>query len=176
MDHGEDRLRGYLLARLATMRLVTAPIPDLPGPQRLLSTAATARRCGGPDGHECIREVGKTWAKDFNGVLDEVDHIRSGRPTVIRLVNAANGFAIDKGLAVAAPKGFATTGDDLIFKLLTQAQCSAAQTHSAVGVDARPRITGPGDDSDENSDASMRGVAQALMETGLRELTATGHG
>lgn len=133
----------------------------------------TAGRCGGPDGFECIRALGKVWTKDFNAILEEIAKLRDGHPTVVRLVNAANAFAIDKELAAAAPKGFPSTGGDLIFKLLTQAQCSAAQAHGAVCVDVRPLITGPGGDSDENSDASMRAVAQALMATGLRQLNAT---
>lgn len=135
-----------------------------------------AERCGGRDGHECIRYLGKAWAQDFNGILDEIGQLRQGHPTVVRLVNAANAFAFDPGLAAAAPKGFASTGGALIFELLTRAQCGAAEAHRAVCVDVRPLITGPNGDSDENSDASMNAVADALMDSGLRELPASGRG
>lgn len=133
----------------------------------------TAGRCGGADGFACIRALGKVWTKEFDAILDEIAKLRDGRPTVVRLVNAANVFAMDKELAATTPKGFPATGGELIFTLLTQAQCSAAQAHGAVCVDVRPLITGPGGDSDENSAASMRAVAEALMATGLHQLKAT---
>ena len=127
-------------------------------------------RCGGDDGLDCIREAGKAWEEDFDAILDEIDLIRAGRPALVRLVNAANVFAMDQELAAAVPKGFVSTGGELMFELLTRAQCEAAETHSAVCVDVRPLITGPGGDGDENSDASMQAVADALIATGLREL------
>jgi hypothetical protein len=136
----------------------------------------SAGRCGGPDDQECIRRLGTRWARDFDAILDEVTELRQGRPTVIRLVNAANGFLIDPGLAAAVPRGFAQVGGHLVFELLTRAQCSAARAHDAICVDVDPQITGPGGDSNENSTASMRAVAQALMKTGLAELGAAGQG
>jgi len=45
-----------------------------------------------------------------------------------------------------------------------------------VCVDVRPLITGPDGDGDENSDASMQAVADALIDTGLRELGRKGRG
>jgi hypothetical protein len=127
----------------------------------------TSGRCGGPDGYACIRELGHTWTKDFDGILDEITRLRGGRATVVRLVDAANGFVVDDDLAASAPKGFASTGGELIYRLLNQAQCSAARTHGAVCVDVRSQITGPSGDRNENSAASMRAVAKALMATGL---------
>lgn len=127
-------------------------------------------RCGGPDGVDCIRDAGRSWAADFEAILAVIDAIRSGRPALVRLVNAANVFAMDQELAASAPKGFASTGGELMFELLTRAQCDAAESHGAVCVDVRPLITGPGGDFDENSAASMQAVADALLETGLREL------
>ncbi len=138
----------------------------------IVLSKVAANRCGGSDGHDCIRDLGRAWEKDFNEILDEIDQLREGRPTVVRLVNAANGFAIDPGLAASVPKGFPSTGGELVFELLTQAQCEAAEAHQAKCVDVRPLITGPGGDSDENSDASMHAVADALIATELRELTA----
>jgi hypothetical protein len=129
-----------------------------------------SRNCGGSDGLDCIREAGKAWDEDFDAILDEIDLIRAGKPALVRLVNAANVFAMDKDLAAAVPKGFVSTGGELMFELLTQAQCDAAEAHRAVCVDVRPLITGPDGDGDENSDASMQAVADALIDTGLREL------
>ena len=127
-------------------------------------------RCGGRDGLDCISEAGQAWAEDFDAILDEIDLIRADRPALVRLVNAANVFAMDEELAAAVPKGFVSTGGELMFELLTEAQCDAAEAHRAVCVDVRPLITGPDGDGDENSDASMQAVADALIDTGLREL------
>ena len=139
------------------------------GPNSLEDVLPTvwAGHCGGPDDAACIRNLGKMWAKDFTGILDEIRQVRHDRPAVIRLVNAANGFAIDPALSQASPPGFATGNGALIFELLTQAQCSAARAYDAVCVDIRSKIQEPGGDSNENSDASMQAVAQALMDTGL---------
>ena len=132
--------------------------------------------CGGSDGLNCIRKAGQAWDDDFDAILDEIDRIRSGRPALVRLVNAANVFVMDQELASAVPKGFAATGGELMFELLTRAQCDAAESHHAVCVDVRPLITGPDGDGDENSDASMQAVADALIDTGLRELGRKGRG
>jgi hypothetical protein len=129
-----------------------------------------SERCGGRDGLDCIRDQRKAWAKDFDAILDEIDLIREDRPAVVRLVNAANVFAMDDELAAAVPEGFVFGGGELMFELLTQAQCDAAEAHRAVCVDVRPLITGPAGDGDENSEASMQAVADALIDTGLREL------
>lgn len=133
-------------------------------------------KCGRSDDFDCIRDTGAAWAKDFEAILNEIDRIREDRPALVRLVNAGNLFAMDPALAKAVPKGFVSTGGELMFELLTQAQCDAAKAHRAVCVDVRPLITGPGGDGDENSHASMRAVADALIKTGLRDLPDTGRG
>jgi hypothetical protein len=83
---------------------------------------------------------------------------------------------MDPSLAAAARKGFANTGGALIFELLTRAQCDADKQHHAECVDVRPLITGPHGDKNENSDASMKAVAEALRATGLPELKANSGG
>lgn len=168
--HGDDATREAV--RNADVILIAT------GPNSLETVfpRIEAQRCGGNDGFDCIRDLGQAWSKDFNAVLDEVQLLREGRPTAIRLVNAANVFAMDPELASVVPKGFASTGGELIFELLTRAQCIAAKSHHADCVDVRPLITGLGGDFNENSDASMKAVAAALMDTGLRELTANKRG
>jgi hypothetical protein len=74
------------------------------------------------------------------------------------------------------PDGFATTKGALIYKLLNDALCSNAAKHHAVCVDVRPILTGPSLDQrvDENSPASMRAVADALLATKVAELRTSG--
>jgi hypothetical protein len=70
------------------------------------------------------------------------------------------------------PEGFATGNGALIFQQLYDAMCDAAMKHGAVCVDVRPLLNGPTMDQpvDENSAASMRAIADALIATGLSEL------
>jgi hypothetical protein len=177
-SNGESKTSASLLTALRNDDATKKAVADADviliatGPNSLdsIATRLTTSKCGGADGHDCIRALGRSWESDFNAILDEIHRLRGERPTAVRLVNAANPFLMDLGMAAAAPKGFANTGGALIFELLTRAQCDAARQHHAVCVDVRPLITGPHGDKNENSDASMKAVAEALRATGLPEL------
>jgi hypothetical protein len=128
--------------------------------------------CGPKDNYGCIRALGRTWAKNFDAVLVEIDKLRQGRPTAIRLVNAANPFLSDPAMSEGLPDNFASSGGALIFRLLTEAVCDAAAAHHAKCVDVGPLLNGPKLDQavDENSPESMRKIADALNATGLAEV------
>jgi hypothetical protein len=131
-----------------------------------------AGTCGGADQADCIRELGDFWKGNFNAILTEIETLREGKPTAIRLVDAANPFVSVPEMMVGMPEGFATGNGALIFQLLNDAMCDAATKHGAVCVDVRPILNGPTMDQpvDENSAASMRAIADALLATGLPEL------
>jgi hypothetical protein len=131
-----------------------------------------AGTCGGPDQFDCIRDLGQVWSVNFDAILTEIETLREGKPTAIRLVNAANPFVSVPEMNVGLPENFATTGGALIFELLTVAMCDAAAAHNAVCVDVRPLLNGPSMDQavDENSPDSMRSITDALLATGLPEL------
>jgi hypothetical protein len=128
--------------------------------------------CGPKDDYDCIRALGRTWAQNFDAILAEIDELRQGKPTAIRLVNAANPWLSDPEMGTGLPDNFATTGGALIFKLLTDAVCHAAAAHHAKCVDVRPLLNGPKLNRavDENSPESMRKIADALNATGVAEL------
>ena len=129
-------------------------------------------RCGGSDGFDCIRDLGSVWRKNFDAILTEIDKLRAGLPTAVRIVSAANLFVSDPAIGQGLPKDFATTGGALLYKLLTEAVCEAAVKHHAVCIDVRPILNGPTlvHPVDENSPASMQAVADALAAAGLPEL------
>jgi hypothetical protein len=131
-----------------------------------------ARTCGGADQLECIRGLGRLWSENFDAILTEIENLRSGKPTAIRLVDAANPFVSDAEINEGMPDDFATTEGAMIFDQLKRAMCAAATNHGAVCVDVRPILNGQTMDSpvDENSAASMRAVADALLATKLPEL------
>jgi hypothetical protein len=128
--------------------------------------------CGGADGEECVRELGETWRTNYEAILDEVDELRAGRPTVLRFVNDENAFVSHPEFTVGLPEGFATGTGARIFQLLYDRMCEAAANHGGACVDVRPIINGPSLDQagDENSDQTMRAIADALSATGLSEL------
>jgi hypothetical protein len=104
----------------------------------------------------------------FDAILREIERLRAGKPTAIRLVDAANPFVSDPSMAPDLPKDVAATKGALTFKLLNDALCHNAAKHHAVCVDVRPILNGPTLDKpvDENSPASMRAVAKP-RSTGL---------
>ena len=122
--------------------------------------------CGGKDDMACVDELGRMWDRDFDAILDEIETLRDGRPTAIRLVNAANGF-IDPSFSHEAARGVAA-----IFEALTRVLCDNAEAHGAVCVDVRPVLNGPDLDQpvNDSSQESMDAVAELLVETGLPEL------
>ena len=127
--------------------------------------------CGGDDGRQCIRDLGALWDRNFDAILNEIEALREGKPTAIRLVNAANVFVSEPEIAAGLEDGFATDAGAQMFSALTDAICKNAEKHEAACVDVRPILNGPSLDQkvDENSEASMKAVADALLATGLRE-------
>jgi hypothetical protein len=123
-----------------------------------------AGACGGPDQLECVRALGQKWRANFDAILTEIETLRDGRPTAIRLVNAAEPSAADLGVPADEAMDM---GLPLIYEQLTVAMCDAAAAHNAVCVDVRPLIRGA---TEENTPESMRAVTDALVETGLAEL------
>lgn len=130
--------------------------------------------CGGSDNLDCIRALGQRWASNFDMSIEEIESLRDGKPTAIRLVNAANIFTSVPSIAtdLGLDEDFAFTAFALNFELLTDAVCEAAEAHDAQCVDVRPILNGPNLDqpTDENSPENMQAIADALVETGLPEL------
>ena len=122
--------------------------------------------CGGEDGTACVDEIGRTWDREFDAILEEIEALRAGEPTAIRLVNAANAF-IDPSNSPEQARGFSA-----LFEALTQAVCNNAEAHGAICVDVRPALNGPNLDQpvNDSSQESMDAVAELLLENGLPEL------
>ena len=92
--------------------------------------------CGGKDDSACVVPLGRMWKRDFDAILDEIEALRGGRPTAIRLVNAANAFA-DPSFSPETLRGF-----EAYFEALTVALCDNAEAHEAICVDVRPVLNG----------------------------------
>ena len=131
------------------------------------------RTCGGRDGMACIQALGRFWLRNFDAILNEIERLRGGRPTAIRLVNAANPFLNNPEMDKRLPKRFPSGPGAAMFEELKDAVCGAARSHEAVCIDVRPIINGPPGAHrypQEDSARAMQGVADALLATGLLEL------
>lgn len=126
-------------------------------------------KCGGADNLDCYRKVAEGWRLSFDGILTEINTLRNGKPTAIRLVTNSNFFLSDPELM---QQFGGLTGSALITNLHHDVLCEVAVKHDAVCVDLRPVLNGPNFDKpqDESTKEAMQAVADALLASGLDEL------
>jgi lysophospholipase L1-like esterase len=131
-----------------------------------------AGNCGGVDHFDCFRKVGEGWRISFDGILTEIETLRNGKPTAIRLVTNSNEALSDPGLLeIFGPKD-SSGGGAFITDLHHEILCEVAAKHGAKCVDLRPVLNGPNFDKpqDVNTQEAMQAVADALLASGLEEL------
>lgn len=121
--------------------------------------------CGGADDAACVAGLDRKWHRDFDAILSEIEELRNGQPTAIRLVSAANELS-DPSSNPATHRGW-----EAAFEALAQAMCDNAKKHDVICVDPRPVLNGPDfeqpvKDTQESQDA----VAELLAQTGIPEL------
>jgi hypothetical protein len=122
--------------------------------------------CGGKNDTACVAELDRGWHRDFDAILEEIEGLRAGRPTAIRLVNAINAFN-DPSFSPATRRGW-----EAVFEALTEAMCDNAEKHDVVCVDVRPVLNGPDFEQpvNDSSQEAMDAVAELLVQTGIPEL------
>ena len=128
--------------------------------------------CGGADQLDCFREIADGWQANFDAILTEVDGLRGGRPTAVRIITNSNEFLSDPGLIDIFGADFGVNGGATITALHHDALCAAAAKHDAMCIDLRPVLNGPDQTTpaDVNTQDSMQAVADALLASGLGEL------
>jgi hypothetical protein len=131
-----------------------------------------AGNCGGADHFDCFRKVAEGWRVSFDGILTEIETLRKGKPTAIRLVTNSEEALSDPGLIeIFGPKD-KSGGGAFFTKLHHDVLCEVAAKHGAMCVDLRPVLNGPNFDKpqDVNTQEAMQAVADALLASGLDEL------
>jgi hypothetical protein len=125
--------------------------------------------CG--KGFACVQRLEAFWHRNFDAILDEIERLRGGQATAVRVLSAANFFVSEPGATEGLPPDAMKFGAAM-FKALNKAACATAAAHDGVCVDVRHVLNGPRLDRpvDENSEKSMQAVADALLDTGLPEL------
>jgi lysophospholipase L1-like esterase len=128
----------------------------------------------------CIDRVGSQYRKRLTGILDEIDSLRSGKPTVLRLVNVYNAVLGDKvdpswNSAAARKPSISANGQ------FAQIQCKAVQEHDGACIDAYHAFNGK--DGAEPADAYLAAdhthpnakghttIADLLVKAGTKPLT-----
>ena len=123
-----DALRESDPARTAAATADIILIATGPNEMEQMHKAVQAGTCGGPDLFDCIRALGALWETKLDAILTEIETLREGKPTVIRLVSAANPFVSYPEMTVGLPEGFATNGGALVFSLSPR-RCVMSPTH-----------------------------------------------
>jgi len=128
--------------------------------------------CSGADHFDCFRMVGDVWRTSFDGILTEINTLRAGKPTAIRLVTNSNEALSDPGLIEIFGTKDSSGGGAFITNLHHGVLCDVAAKHGATCVDLRPVLNGPNFDKpqDVNTQEAMRAVADAILASGLDEL------
>jgi hypothetical protein len=128
--------------------------------------------CGGEDGLDCFREIAEGWRLNFDAMLTEIDTLRVGKPTAIRLVTNSNEFLADPGLIEFFGPDFGPNEGATYTAMHHDVLCEVAAAHSAQCVDLRPVLNGSNFDQpqDVNTQEAMQAVADALVASGLAEL------
>jgi lysophospholipase L1-like esterase len=134
--------------------------------------ASVAGTCGGADKLDCFRKVAETLRASFDGILTEIEGLRNGRPTAIRLVTGSNEFLADPGLIEALGADFGKTGGVAVTKMNRDMLCELAAKRNAKCVDLGLALNGPDllRPQDVNTQEAMQAVAGAILASGLDEL------
>ena len=131
-----------------------------------------AGNCGGADQLDCFRKVAEGWRISFDEMLTEIEVLRKGQPTAIRLVATSNEFLADRGLIEAFGEDFGKTSGVAITQINRDVLCEIAAKHNAKCVDLGLALNGPDllRPQDVNTQEAMQAVADALLASGLDEL------
>lgn len=128
--------------------------------------------CGGADELDCFRAVAEEWRVNFDGMLAEIEELRAGKPTAVRILTNANEFLADPMLLRAFGPEFGVGGGAAITAMHHDALCAAAAAHGATCIDLRPVLNGPDFSTPQNVNThdAMQRVADAVIAAGLVEL------
>ena len=128
--------------------------------------------CGGVDQLDCLRAAANGWRTSFGGILTEINALRRGHSTAIRLVSNSNEFLSDAELIQIFGSSFGLGPGALITDMHHDILNDVAARHGAICVDLRPVLNGASHQTarDVNSQEAMQAVADALLASGHREL------
>jgi lysophospholipase L1-like esterase len=126
---------------------------------------------------DCLTTYAPTFAANYEGILEEVVTLRSGKATAIRVSSADNPFV---GWSEAPTATFGVDFYAQVAAAETEAACSAATEHGALCVDYLHILGGPdgtadpapflGPDHAHPGDVGIQAIGDALIDLGVEEL------
>ncbi len=126
----------------------------------------------------CLHAYAPDFAKNYEVILSEIDSLRAGKPTAIRVTSADNPFV---GWSEAPNKTFGVQFYRQVAEAETKVACAAATRHGGVCVDYLHIFGGAdgtkdpapflGQDHAHPGDAGIKAIADLLAEIGVPELS-----
>ena len=126
---------------------------------------------------DCLATYAPTFAANYELILTEVDSLRNGQPTAVRVTSADNPFV---GWSEAPTPTFGVDFYAQVAQAETDAACAAATSHAALCVDYLHIFGGPdgtadpapflGPDHAHPGDVGIQAISDALAQLGLSEL------
>ena len=133
---------------------------------------SVAGNCGGADQLDCFRDVAEGYRISFDKILTEIEGLRNGQPTAIRLVANSNEFLADPLLIEPLGADFGKTSGVAITQMNRDVLCEIAAKHNIQCIDLGLVLNGPDllRPQDVNTQEAMQAVADAILASGLDEL------
>lgn len=141
-----------------------------------------AGTCGGPDNSDCFFDTIPTLEANLDAIMAEIDTLRAGRPTMVRVTNLYNNGIPEPGMPEPwdNPPGYGAS----VLRDLTEAQneaiCRVAAEHAAECVDLYHAFNGAdgtsssfpllGSDMTHPNQLGMDVIADALADEGYAPL------
>lgn len=127
---------------------------------------------------DCLKAYAPTYAANYEQILSEIEALRAGRPTAIRVTSADNPFV---GWSEAPSDTFGRDFYAQVAEAETAAACSAAEQHGGKCVDYLHVFSGAdggedpapylADDHAHPGDKGIETIAGLLTDLGVPELT-----
>lgn len=127
----------------------------------------------------CLQAYAPEFAANYESILSEIEALRAGKPTALRVTSADNPFV---GWSQAPSKAFGVQFYRQVAEAETQAACSAATRHHGVCIDYLHLFGGAdgstdpapflGPDHAHPGDAGIKAIAGLLAAAGVPELRA----
>jgi hypothetical protein len=126
---------------------------------------------------DCLNAYSPTFAANYEVILSEIEDLRDGQPTAIRVTSADNPFV---GWSEAPNATFGVDFYAQVAAAQTQAACGAATAHGGLCVDYLHIFGGPdgtadpapflGPDHAHPGDLGIQAIADELLRLGVPEL------
>lgn len=128
--------------------------------------------CGGADQLDCFRAIVETLRGTFDQILTDIDGLRAGMPTAVRIVTMSNEFLSEQGAIELVGADFGASGGVAVTTMMRDMWCAAGTANGATCVELGHALNGADllTPRDINAQDTMQLVGDTILATGLGEL------